>query len=402
MNKGLRPLFHFFFPSALRDLAPFIGHPPDPSTAVPASQLPLPTLRDPLAWLRLSLIPGITPAMQQALLRALGSPEEVLASPSSRVAVIAGDEAAKRLAAGPAPALLDATLRWLEGAGHHLIALGEDAYPRALLEIPDPPTVVYAIGRTELLNAPSIAIVGSRNATPQGVRDAAAFARALSDAGLCVVSGLALGIDASAHAGGLAGRSSTVAVMGTGADRVYPARNRGLAREIAARGCLLTEFALGIGPVAENFPRRNRLISGLARGVLVVEAADKSGSFITARLAAEQGREVFAIPGSIHSPLAKGCHILIKQGAMLVDDARDVLVELGMAPAGEAPVGRPPPESVDPLLDAMGFAPLTVDQIALLTGEGAPKISARLSRLEIDGRVEALAGGRYQRLETPA
>ena len=368
---------------------------------MPPSQLALSTKNDPLAWLHLTLVPGITPTMQQALLRAMGSPEEVLASTSSRLAAIAGDEAARRLAAGPDSALLEATIRWLEGDGHHLVALGDAAYPRSFLEIPDPPTVVYAIGRTDLLNTPSIAIVGSRNATPQGRRDAAAFARVLSDAGLCVVSGLALGIDAAAHAGGLAGRSSTVAVMGTGADRVYPMRNRGLAREIAASGCLLTEFALGIAPVAGNFPRRNRLISGLSRGVLVVEAADQSGSFITARLAAEQGRDVFAIPGSIHSPLAKGCHILIKQGAMLVDDARDVLVELGMAPAGEAPARRAS-HSADPLLDAMGFAPVTVDQIARLTGEGAPRISAHLSRLEIDGRVEALAGGRYQRLERPA
>jgi len=368
---------------------------------VTPSELPLLIKDDPSAWLRLTLVPGITPASQQALLRAFGTPEEVLASPSSQVAAVADDDVARRLAAGPDSALLEATLRWLQPEGHHLLAMGEAAYPRLLLEIPDPPTVIYAIGRAELLNAPSIAIVGSRNATPQGARDAAAFARALSDAGLCVVSGLAHGIDAFAHAGGLAGRSSTVGVMGTGADRIYPARNRGLARDIAARGCLLTEFALGIGPVAGNFPRRNRLISGLSRGVLVVEAADQSGSFITARLAAEQGRDVFAVPGSIHSPLAKGCHILIKDGAKLVDDARDVLVELGMAPAGKEAAKRSVPETADPLLDAMGFAPVTVDQIALLTGEGAPGISAQLSRLEVDGRIEVLAGGRYQRLDRP-
>ena len=365
------------------------------------TELPFPIKDDPLAWLRLTLVPGITPARQQALLRAFGTPEEVLASPSSQVAAVADHDVARRLAAGPDSALLEATLRWLQAEGHHLLVMGDAAYPRLFCEIPDPPTVVYAIGHTEFLNVPSIAIVGSRNATPQGVRDAAAFARALSDAGLCVVSGLALGIDASAHAGGLAGRSSTVAVMGTGADRIYPARNRALAHDIAARGCLLTEFPLGIGPVAGNFPRRNRLISGLARGVLVVEAADQSGSFITARLAAEQGRDVFAIPGSIHSPLAKGCHILIKEGAILVDDARDVLVELGMAPVERAAAKQPAPETADPLLDAMGFAPVTVDQIALLTGEEAPRISAHLSRLEVDGRIEALAGGRYQRLDRP-
>ena len=362
-------------------------------------ELPLPIKDDPLAWLRLTLVPGITPAIQQSLLREIGTPEEVLASAPARVAAIAGDVVAQRLASGPDPHLLDATLLWLKDEGHHLLALGEAAFPRALLDIPDPPTVIYAIGRTELLNVPSIAIVGSRNATPQGCRDAAAFARTLSDAGLCVVSGLAHGIDACAHAGGLAGCSSTVAVMGTGADRVYPRRNRGLAHEIAARGCLVTEFPLGIGPVAGNFPRRNRLISGLSRGVLVVEAADRSGSFITARLAAEQGRDVFALPGSIHSPLAKGCHILIKQGAQLVDDAHDVLVELGMASAAKGTAKRAAPEMAVPMLDAMGFAPLTVDQIAQLTGEGAPAVSAQLSRLEVEGRIEALAGGRYQRLD---
>lgn len=362
-------------------------------------ELPLPIKDDPSAWLRLTLVPGITPAIQQSLLREIGTPEEVLASAPARVAAIAGDVVAQRLASGPDPHLLDATLLWLKDEGHHLLALGEAAFPRALLDIPDPPSVIYAIGRTELLNVPSIAIVGSRNATPQGCRDAAAFARTLSDAGLCVVSGLAHGIDACAHAGGLAGCSSTVAVMGTGADRVYPRRNRGLAHEIAARGCLVTEFPLGIGPVAGNFPRRNRLISGLSRGVLVVEAADRSGSFITARLAAEQGRDVFALPGSIHSPLAKGCHILIKQGAQLVDDAHDVLVELGMASAAKGTAKRAAPEMAGSMLDAMGFAPLTVDQIAQLSGEGAPAVSAQLSRLEVEGRIEALAGGRYQRLD---
>ena len=361
--------------------------------------LPLHNCDEAVAWLRLTLVPGIPPAAQQGLLRAIGTPAEVLASPSSRVASLAGPQVAERLAAGPDPELLETTVRWLEADGHHLLTLADDGYPRTLLHIADPPTVLYAIGHAQLLNAPSLAIVGSRNATPQGARDAYAFARALSDAGLCIVSGLALGIDANAHRGGLAGRGASIAVMGTGADRIYPGRNRALAHEIADKGCLVSEFPLGTNAVAGNFPRRNRLISGLSRGVLVVEAADQSGSLITARLAAEQGRDVFAIPGSIHSPLAKGCHILIKQGAKLVDGAEDVLAELGMASkpdaAANTPRARRGPRG---LLDTMGFAPITVDQMAELTGEAAAAISAQLSQLEIEGRIEALAGGWFQQL----
>jgi len=351
------------------------------------------------AWLRLSLVPGVPPSAQRSLLKTIGSPSEVLSSAASRIADVAGSVIAERLAAGPDQRLVENTLRWLEVPDHHLLALGDDAYPRALLEIHDPPTVLYAIGRASLLNMPSFAIVGSRNATPLGMRDAHSFALALSDAGLCIVSGLALGIDACAHRGGLAGASSSLAVMGTGADRVYPSRNRELAHQIAARGCLVTEFPLGTGATAGNFPRRNRLISGLARGVLVVEAADESGSLITAHTATEQGRDVFAIPGSIHSPLSKGCHILIKEGAKLVDRVDDVLNELGLDPPIErspAPVARGAPSR---LLEAMGFVPMTVDRVAQLVGEGAATISAQLSQLEIEGRVQALAGGRFQRLE---
>lgn len=302
------------------------------------------------------------------------------------------------LKAGPQATLLDATLRWLEADGHHLVTLGDDSYPRALLNISDPPTVLYAIGRVELLNAPSIAVVGSRNATAQGGRDAYAFSHALSDAGLTIVSGLALGIDAHAHRGGLEGRSSSVAVMGTGADLVYPKGNRALAHELAANGCLVTEFALGTPSAAGNFPRRNRLISGLSRGVLVVEAAERSGSLITARLAGEQGRDVFAIPGSIHSSLSKGCHVLIKEGAKLVESAADVLAELGIAPeSAAAPVtGEAAPD--DPLLDAMGFDPVTIDQIAQRVGGNAASIGAGLARLQIEGRVAAMAGGRFQQI----
>ena len=352
------------------------------------------------AWLRLTLVPGVSPAIQRRLLLAYGSPQAALASAPETLAVAARDaDAPALLAKGPDPSLLEATLRWLEGDGNHLITLHDPRYSRMLLEIPDPPAVLYARGRTELLHAESVAIVGSRNCTPQGGRDARAFAQALSDKGLCVVSGLALGIDAHAHRGGLDGPGSTIAVMGTGADILYPKRNREIALEIAQKGCLLTEFPLGTHSLSANFPRRNRLISGLSRGVLVVEAAHKSGSLITARAALEQNRDVFAVPGSIHSPLAKGCHYLIQQGAKLVETAGDMLSELGHQ-------GAPQPESdieIDDarphsLLDALAFAPLTVDQLARLTGQAAGDVASALALLEIDGLVETMPGGRFQQV----
>jgi DNA processing protein len=232
------------------------------------------------------------------------------------------------------------------------------------------------------------------------VRDAQSFARALSEAGLVIVSGLALGIDAAAHRGGLAAVGSSVAVMGTGPDVIYPRRNHELAHALATDGCLVTEFALGTASVAGNFPRRNRLISGLSRGVLVVEAALRSGSLITANCALEQGRDVFAIPGSIHSPQSKGCHWLIKQGAKLVESAHDVLGELGLnSPGASADVAVDEEPDHDPLLDAMGHAPISIEQMAQRTGLDAAKLAAHLSRLEIEGRIAALAGGWFQRVE---
>lgn len=290
------------------------------------------------------------------------------------------------------------TLRWLSSPDHHLVVRGCAGYPALLDEIARPPELLYAVGRIELLNAPAIAVVGSRNATPQGMQDARALAAALSGEGFTIVSGLALGIDAAAHRGGLAGGASTVAVLGTGADVLYPRRNLALAREIAASGCVLTDFPLGTPPLPGNFPSRNRLISGLSRGVLVVEAAPESGSLITARCALEQNREVFAIPGSIHSPLSRGCNGLIQQGAMLVQDAGDVLSQLGhavRAAAGRKAREAPP---ADALLDAMGFAPVSVDQMAQHCGLGVAALCARLSRLELEGRVSALPGGWFQRI----
>jgi DNA processing protein len=245
--------------------------------------------------------------------------------------------------------------------------------------------------------------VGSRNATAQGVSNAEKFSEVLSQGGLTIVSGLALGIDTAGHKGGLRGSGSTVAVIGTGADIVYPARNRGLAHQIADEGCIISEYALGTPAIASNFPRRNRIISGLASGVLVIEAAAQSGSLITARMAGDQGREVFAIPGSIHSPLSKGCHLLIKQGAKLVESAQDILEELGnyrsMPPLTRLTEPDDPTKTAcSPLLTAMGFDPVDFDTLAARCQLDSGTISAQLLALELDGRVELLPGGMYRRL----
>ena len=354
-------------------------------------------MRDDLdPWLRFTLVPGVPPRAQQALLREFKTPHDVLSARTAQIARVVEPDVATALARGAQDSLVELTRQWLEGADRHLIALGDAQYPQQLLELEGPPTVFYAIGNPAWLSTPAIGVVGSRNATSQGIADAESFSRALSAAGLTIVSGLAHGVDSAAHRGGLSEAGSTVAVMGTGPDRIYPRANEALAREIASGGCLVSEFPLGTRPAAGNFPRRNRLISGLARAVLVVQAAEESGSLITARLAAEQGRDVFAIPGSIHSPLAKGCHKLIKEGAKLVDDVDDILVELGVAPRGPGLNRASAPSH--PLLAAMGFDPLTVDEILARTGTTFASIAAELSSLEIAGRIEALAGGRFQQV----
>jgi DNA processing protein len=283
-----------------------------------------------------------------------------------------------------------------------LLTLLDPAYPDCLSHIPDPPPLLYLKGRPELLAGPALAVVGSRNATLQGKANAEVFSQALSGAGLTIVSGLALGIDAAAHEGALRGVGSTVAVIGTGIDTIYPARNQALARRIAEDGCIVSEYALGTPPLAANFPRRNRIISGLAAGVLVVEAAAQSGSLITAQLAASQGRDVFAIPGSIHSALAKGCHQLIKEGAKLVESAADVLGELSMSPlarvtADTAPVHRASEEACA-VLRAMGHEPVDADVLALACPGAPGALSGLLLELELGGQVERLPGGLFQRL----
>jgi DNA processing protein len=297
------------------------------------------------------------------------------------------------------------SLAWHEQAGNFIVTWTDPDYPPLLREIADPPVLLYGVGQRSRLASPQIAVVGSRNPTPAGRANARAFAEHLAQAGFAITSGLALGIDAAAHEGALAVGAVTVAVTGTGLDRVYPPRHRALAHRIAEDGVLLSEFGLGTPPRAENFPIRNRLISGMSVGVLVVEAALRSGSLITARLAAEQGREVFAIPGSIHSPLARGCHTLIRQGAKLVETAADVLEEL--APLARAAMPVPPPSIVATgaisdeetrLLECLGHDPADIDTLAERCGLTPQAVSSMLLALELRGRVATLAGGRYQRV----
>ena len=349
------------------------------------------------AWLRLTQVPGLGGRGLRRLLTELGLPSRVLAASRGTLAGIVGEALADRIRAHDDDRGVEAALRWAEQPGCRLVTLADAEYPSRLLEITDPPALLYVRGRVELLGRDGLAIVGSRNATQQGIENAAAFARALSDAGLTIVSGLALGIDAAAHRGALDGAGSTVALLGTGIDVVYPPRNANLFGAISERGAIATEFPLGTPPLASNFPRRNRLISGLARGVLVVEAALSSGSLITARTAAEQGRDVFAVPGSIHSPLAKGCHELIRQGAKLVESAQDVLDELaGVVRAPTA--SHAEEEEAHELLRHLGHDPCNVDTLCRRSGLTADTVSAMLLQLELDGRVASLPGGRYQRV----
>jgi DNA processing protein len=357
----------------------------------------MPEPRELEAWLRLGLVPGLGPSSLRRLLQAFGDPESVASAPVRRLAELVDAQTAAAISSGPDPDRLSASLAWLREPGNRLLSLADSDYPSRLLQIADPPPLLYLKGDAGLLRGEALAIVGSRGATPQGIANAEAFARDLSDAGYRIVSGLALGIDAAAHRGGLAGAASSIAVLGTGLDIVYPARNRELAHELAAKGLLVSEFPLGTRAVASNFPRRNRLISGLSQGVLVVEAAIQSGSLITARFALEQGRDVFAIPGSIHSPLSKGCHRLIKQGAKLVDAAADIMEELGGASAvrPDAAVRAAPS---NPLLEAMGFDPIDLDTLCSRSGLTAENASAMLLQLELDGVVARMAGGQFQRL----
>ncbi len=351
-------------------------------------------------WLRLSLIPGLGDRSLRRLLLSFGSPQQIFSASRAALLTFVPAETAAIIRDGASEETLGAVTAWLEDPANHVITLADAEYPQALLETPDPPLLIYIKGRAELLNRRSLAIVGSRSASPQGMANAESFAKALSDAGLTIISGLALGIDAAAHRGGLAGAASSVAVVGTGLDIVYPARNRDLAHRLAVEGVILSEYPLGTPARGANFPRRNRLISGMARGCLVVEAALQSGSLITARLANEQGKDVFAIPGSIHSPLSKGCHALIKQGAKLAESAQDILEELGMtAPAAHSPAVLAAADSqTQLLLDQLGFYPCDIDTLCERCGFNSDVALPLLTQLEIDGRIAALPGGRFQRI----
>lgn len=368
------------------------------------------------AWLRLLLTPGVGPETARRLLAAFGPPERVLAQSPLAWQQVVGPRTAQALPTEPQGwrELHDTTWRWLQAdpAQRAIVTLDDPDYPSALLRMPDPPCLLYVMGQLghwpHLGAESAIAIVGSRNPTPQGRLNAQAFAKSLAQAGMTVVSGLALGIDGAAHEGALEGAApgqlATLAVVGTGLDRVYPRQHLALAHRIAQHGLILSEYPLGTPPRAENFPRRNRLIAGLSQGTLVVEAALESGSLITARLALEQGREVFAIPGSIHSPQSKGCHALIQQGAKLVESAQDVLEELRVPdPFAQVPLAlpaTPPPEADAPggLLPLLGHDPVGLDALQARCGWDTARLQAELLDLELAGQVERLPGGLFQRL----
>ena len=379
------------------------------------------------AWLRLLMTPGAGPATQRQLLQIWGWPTAIFDTSLAEKRAQVSESLAMALHQTPPEleATWDRTMAWLEREQCHLITLGAASYPAALLQTADPPVCLFAQGHLDGWHDRQwLAMVGSRNPTPQGVANARAFAREFAEQGLGVVSGLALGIDGAAHEGALAGRGPTIAVVGTGLDRVYPKGHHALAHQIAETGLLLSEYVLGSPPLAAHFPQRNRIISGLSAGVLVVEATLQSGSLITARLAGDQGREVFAIPGSIHSPQSKGCHALIRQGAKLVESAQDVIEELGWAnpmaartqksgeitrraaldpetaPAksGQPPAAEPLRPSVASMLTAMGQEVTDIDVLMQRTQTSAADAQAILMELEIMGQVARLPGARWQRL----
>ena len=393
------------------------------------------------AWLRLALIPGIGGTTQRKLLKHFGSPEEIFASSYHQVSALIDHKKARLLFEYDNSPGVQHALSWSEIAGQCVLTLADKEYPQMLLSISDPPNVIYVQGNLEALNPkglPSLAIVGSRHASPQGLKIVRDFARELSKHGITIISGLALGIDAEAHRGALDVDGSTIAIIGTGADQIYPLRNKELAMSMLKKGAIITEFPLATPAIAANFPRRNRLISGMAQGVLVVEATMESGSLITARMAAEQGREVFAIPGSIHSPFSRGCHKLIKQGAKLVETTQDILEELGLSSAfsgqlslasintkhsrnssglskgvqarniesAENQSSKPgstietqkymPSLEEQSVIEAIGSAPSTLDDIAHRTGKGADVLLRILLSLEMAGVIRSLPGNQYQ------
>lgn len=364
-------------------------------------------IKEKLLWVSLGKVSGIGSQTFCQLLRAFGSPEKIYAATYKQLREIVSERIASDIIRGHDADELEQTRQWLSQDNNYLVTLADPEYPKSLLEIADPPPFLYAKGNLPLLNQPSIAVVGSRNASVQGEKNAEAFAAGLCDYGLCIVSGLALGIDGAAHRGALKVNGATIAVVGTGLDIVYPAKHRDLAHQIAQHGLIISEFDLGTPSKPQNFPKRNRIISGLSLGCLVVEANLQSGSQITARLATEQGREVFAIPGSIHSPLAKGCHQLIKQGAKLVDCLQDIVEELRLSPNTQPPLttvdnmnSNCTTENMDEnvLLDVMGYDPMSLDHLVALSGLTVSEVSSMLMLLELEGRIASLTGGQFQKI----
>jgi DNA processing protein len=359
-------------------------------------------------WVALSLIKGLGSATLCQLLSQFGSPDAIFSANKSQLSEVVDQKLANAIHQGLDKESIASTLTWLQDEQNHLITLADATYPQQLLEITSPPAILYAKGSPQLLNTPCIALVGSRNATPQGEKNAEVFSENLCSKGITVVSGMALGIDGAAHRGALKANGATIAVVGTGLDIVYPAKHKTLAHQIASQGLILSEFPLGTPSMAQNFPRRNRIISGLSLGCLVIEANIDSGSLITARLATEQGREVFAIPGSIHSPLSKGCHQLIKQGAKLVESIDDVLSEIhldssknkasSVSPNGLIPERANISPEANAVLALMGFEPIEFDNMMTLTGLTASALSTMLTLLELDGKICHLQGGKYQRI----
>ena len=358
------------------------------------------------AWLNLNLIDGVGGESIRKLLIAFGNPATVLSAHPSALERIVKKPVAQRIAQGADRNKIATVMRWLENPFNAVITLADPDYPSQLLNIDAPPPLLYFKGRRELLRQPALAVVGSRNATPQGLSNAEAFSEAASNAGLCIISGMALGIDTAAHHGGLRGSAASIAVVGTGLDIVYPAKNHPLAHKLAKEGALISEFPLGTPAIGRNFPRRNRIISGMSHGCLVVEAALQSGSLITARQALEQGREVMAIPGSIHSPLSKGCHALIKQGAKLVENTQDILDELNHlllarnenTVAAKEFIARKSTENAI-LLKHLGYDAVDIDTLCSRSGLTAEVVSAMLLTLELDGQISSLPGGCYQRIQ---
>ena len=375
-----------------------------------------------VGWLRLQMTPGIGSVSGRNLLRAFGDPAAIFSQSAATLRAVVQARQAQALLQLPSDfeAIARFTQQWLqsERRQHHMLVLGDPRYPLALLEIDDPPLVLYAAGSERALNcidaSRSIAIVGSRNPTPQGLENSRAFGKALALEGLTVVSGMALGVDAAAHRGALESGEidlPTVAVVGTGLDRVYPAKHHHLAGAIAERGLVLSEYPLGTVPLPANFPRRNRLIAGLSRGTLVIEAALQSGSLITAQQALDQGKEVFAIPGSIHSTQSRGCHALIKQGAQLVESVQDIFDALGLDPGAILSGSRADANQTytdilsddgdtdSTLADALGYDPANLEVLQIRTGWDTGQLQARLMELELRGHVARLPGGLFQRLQ---